>query len=150
MKQKTSFPWLLLIIGVGFIALTAWSLYQAGRGTSDVTDRDYYSHGLRYNETLLEEKAAAALGWSARVSLEQRTLSVLVHDKQGRLIDQARASLTLFNSPEFQKRPFPLQEHRPGFYQLRLPDTLHGEFSVEISFERDGARLNKRLLLALD
>jgi len=63
MSKSRPTPWLPLLIGGGFLALMAWSLLLAGQRVSAVVDRDYYSHGLRYNQT----RAGAARGGSARL-----------------------------------------------------------------------------------
>jgi nitrogen fixation protein FixH len=150
MKRLSSTPWLIILIGIGFLALTSWSVYQASRKTSDVTDRDYYSHGLRYNQTLLEKKAAASLGWSTQVRLEKRQLWIELNDKNGQVVAKALGSLRLHGSSLESNPPLPLREQSPGRYFASLPENLHGEFSVDLSFELDGARLSKRILLVLD
>jgi hypothetical protein len=43
----------------------------------------------------------------------------------------------------------PLQEVAPGIYQLHLTNGMTGEMSARLEFERDGALLNRRLLLNL-
>lgn len=150
MNRSRHTPWLLLIIGASFLTLTGWSIYRASQGTSAVTDRDYYSHGLRYNESLLEEKAAEALGWQTRINLQKRTVVILLSDGSQQPVSRAIGSLTLLNSAAHQPHPLPLQEGIPGRYHVQLPNNLHGEYSVDLNFERDGARLTRRILLALD
>ena len=150
MKKRKSTPWLLLLIGVGFLGLTAWSIYRAGHETSAVTDRDYYSHGLRYNETMLERKAAESLGWSTAIELTGTGLVIRLRDKHDQPVAGAVGILTLFSTSQEPVLTIPLSEATTGHYAALLPAGRRGELPAEISFERDGARLSKRLLLAIE
>ena len=150
MKKRKSTPWLLLLIGVGFLGLTAWSIYRAGQETSAVTDRDYYSHGLRYNETMLERKAAESLGWSTAIELTGTGLVIRLRDKHDQPVAGAVGVLTLFSTSQEPVLTIPLSEATTGHYAALLPAGRRGELPAEISFERDGARLSKRLLLAIE
>lgn len=98
MSRSRPIPWLILLLGVGFTAFTAWSFYRAVHGTSAVIDADYYSHGLRYNQTLLERQAAASLGWQAVPHLEGRLLSIQLRDHDQQLVTDAQGSLTLLGT----------------------------------------------------
>ena len=149
MNKPKHTPWLLILIGCGFLALTAWSVYQAKQGTSDVTDRDYYSHGLRYNETLLERKAAESLGWSTQTVLQGHRITVLLMDAGKRPVTQARGKLTMMAPGGLDLKEYLLEEHSAGRYSAELPAELKGEHSLALVFERAGARLNKRILLTL-
>ena len=141
---------MLLLIGAGFLCLTAWSIYRAGSETSAVTDRDYYSHGLRYNKTMLERKAAESLGWSAAIELTGTGLVIRLEDKYDQPVAGAAGVLTLFSTSREPSVTIPLTEATQGHYTALLPTGRRGEIPAEISFERDGARLNKRLLLAIE
>ena len=37
----------------------------------------------------------------------------------------------------------------PGLYRAELPGDVHGELAAEVTFQRDGAGLHQRLLLAI-
>ena len=149
MKTATRWTWLIVALLAGFVAISAWSFYLAASGTSAVTDRDYYSHGLRYNQTLLERQAAASLGWQADTILEGRSVTVLLRDRDRRAVAGASGTLTLHSSGTSSPRELGLRETVAGSYRAELPAGLHGEFSAEITFQRDGARLNQRLLFAI-
>jgi len=150
MNKRKFTPWMLLLIGAGFLGLTVWSIYRAGRDTSAVTDRDYYSHGLRYNTTLLERKAAESMGWTTAIELTGSGIVVSLRDKTGRPVAGAAGELTLFSTSQEPVVTIALTEATAGYYAALLPAGRRGELSAEISFDRDGVRLNKRLLLAVE
>ena len=139
-----------MLIGGGFLVLTAWSIYRAGHGTSAITDHDYYSHGLRYNKTMLERKAAESLGWTTAIELTGSGIVISLKDKMGQPVAGAEGQLILFSTNQEPAVTVLLTEATAGYYAARLPAGRRGELSAEISFDRDGVRLNKRLLLAID
>ena len=149
MKNKPYTPWLLMIIGATFLVLTAWSIYKATQGTSAVTDRNYYSHGLRYNETLLEKKAAQSQGWVIKTQLDGHILKFELIDKAGSPVMSARGTLELLLSGKSTSIRFPLTHIGSGVYQVSLDEDLSGEMTARIEFDKDGARLNRQLLLNL-
>jgi nitrogen fixation protein FixH len=149
MPRSRHIPWLIVLLGVGFTAFTAWSFYRAAVGTSTVTDADYYSHGLRYNQTLLEQRAADSLGWQVAVSRQGNALIATLGDGNRQPVNAAWGMLTIFRADRPQPQRLPLQESSPGRYQTMLPPELTGELAAEVAFERAGARLQRRLLLAL-
>ena len=139
-------PHLLLILGLLFLGVTGWSVYRSATGGSAVTDRHYYSHGLRYNDSLLEKKAAESLGWQVTVSLQNGFLASRLTGKDGqpvvggdaRLVIPARnrSSITLL-----------LTEDAAGRYGVNLPGELQGEIQAVLTFSRSGATLRRPLLL---
>jgi len=149
MSRLRHFPWLIVVLGAGFTALSAWSFYRAALGTSAVTDADYYSHGLRYNQTLLERRAADSQGWQVTVAYAGDHLLVTLNDGGRQPVSGARGTLTLFRAELPRPQQLLLQEGTPGRYQALLPAGLSGELTAEVAFERAGARLQRRLLLAL-
>lgn len=149
MNNSGSIPWLPLLIGGGFLALMGWSLFLAGTRSSGVVDRDYYSHGLKYNQTRLERQASASLGWNATARLAGGALIVRLQDRDRQAVAKARGRLTFPAIGARQRRVLGLRETAPGTYRAELPAELHGDQAATIMFEREGARLNKRLLLAL-
>jgi nitrogen fixation protein FixH len=131
------------------MTLTGWSIYQASKGTSAVTDRDYYSHGLRFNKTLLERKTAESLGWSVTTELKSRTLVFQLMDKDGLPVREANGVLEIYISETSSSVRFPLSDAGSGSYQINLSEQVSGERTARIEFERNGARISKQLLLNL-
>ena len=148
MSRSRPIPWLIILLGVGFTVFTAWSFYRAVHGTSAVIDADYYSHGLRYNQTLLERGPPTSLGWQAVPHLEGRLLSIQLRDHDQQLVTDAQGSLTLLGTGSPPDGALGLREVEPGLYRAELPAGLRGEQTAEIVFQRDGARLTRRLLFA--
>jgi len=143
-KNKSIIPLLLAgLIGI-FIVFLGWSARQASTGGTDITDRDYYSKGLKYNSTLVEKRAASVIGWKLSSRLVGRILTVNLSDKTGRPIDGAIGRLVVSNK---LATALPLSEKSPGAYILELPAHYSGEFPVRIDFERAGARISRQLLL---
>lgn len=149
MPMHRRWPLAIILIVAGFLAFSAWSFRRAADEASAVTDRDYYSHGLRYNQTLLERQAAASLGWTSRATLEGRLLRVELRDRAARPVTAARASVTVHDGAGGTPLHLPLAETAVGFYAARLPDNLRGELPALLDFDQNGARLSQRLLLAL-
>lgn len=149
MNKSRNIPWLILIIGAAFLTLTSWSIFRASQDTSAVTDRDYYSHGLRFNETLLERKAAESLGWTVKSELNGKTLTFYLNDKTGTPVTGARGTLEIFLKQKAKSIRYPLLHADPGEYQITLPKSLDGEVSARLEFERNGARMSRQLLLTL-
>lgn len=149
MNGTRSTPWLIILLGIAFLVLTAWSIYLAARGASAVTDTDYYSHGLRYNQTMLEQKTAASLGWEVTAALQGRVLTIQLHDRERQIVAGALGTLTVLGPGKQSAREFPFHEIESGIYRVEFSADIRGEQSAEIAFSRDGARLSKRLLLAL-
>lgn len=147
--QKNLYPYFIFLAIISFIVFLAWSAMRASESGPEVTDADYYSKGLRYTSTILEKKAATSLGWTITTELSNRTLSITLTDKSGTPV-QAANGLILFFLPETSERVrFPLEETNPGRYQFNLMSNLKGELSARIEFEREGARINRQLLLNL-
>lgn len=141
-------PLIFVLLG-SFLAFSAWSAWQAADRGSQITDRDYYSKGLKYNSTLVEKRAAEVLGWTLNTQLSRHTLTFRVTDQEEKNVSGARGVLHLYlpNAPKGQA--FVLSEISAGAYQLDLPADLNGSLRARVAFERDGARLNRQLQLNL-
>jgi nitrogen fixation protein FixH len=141
---------LLTVVIVLFLALTGWSIFQAQRQVSSVTDRNYYSHGLKYNETALERRAAQTLGWQLTLQLNGRTLELRLTDETGRPISGGSGNLLLDSRPGGGRRAdLPLQEREPGFYRVALPDRVQGPVQGQVTLTSAGASIHRSLLLSL-
>lgn len=146
-SQKKYFPWLIIIIGAGFLLLTLGSIFIAQQKTSAVTDQNYYSHGLRYNKTLLEKKAAETLGWTIEINLFDQDLQIELRDRQNMPVMTAKGSIVLYANDHKLRDSQPIIEIGNGQYVVSFPKDLSGPLNARIEFERDGARLTRQLLL---
>lgn len=145
--DATIYPLLICSLVVLFLGFTGWSIYRAVRAEPNVLDPEYYSRGLRYNQTLLERRAASSLGWKMVASLEGHRLVIDLAGADRAAVSGAKGSLRPAGSTVFPTLSF--RETRPGQYTARLPAQLSGDLRVRIEFERQGARLVRELLLAL-
>ena len=138
-----------LIIGLLglFILFLIWSAFQASTQGTQVTDRDYYSKGLKYNSTMVEKRAAASLGWQVSTELRNGELYFLLHDGASQPVSGAHGILHLYSRPDSDLLKVPLEELGAGIYRVRLPHQLKGEVTVRLEIERDGARINRQLLV---
>ena len=146
-NKKSRIPLILtFVIGV-FILFLAWSAKKASIGGTDITDSDYYSKGMKYNSTLIEKRAASVIGWSLQAALQKNNLTLILSDKSSIPVSGANAQATFPEPGSNRSRSFPLVESEPGSYNLTVPADLVGEQLVRVEFERDGARINRQLLL---
>mgnify|MGYP001308331389 CR=1 FL=1 len=148
-RKKSSAPLLLAAVIALFILFLIWAARQASTGGTDITDSDYYSKGLKYNETLVEKRAASVIGWHLQTELVNQTLKFNLTDRQGEPITGANGRLALPEATTSQDHELLLQEDGPGIYHVTLPQGLSGEQLVRIEIERDGARISRQLLLSL-
>ena len=140
---------ILLLIG-GFLIFSTWSAFQAAGLGSRVADADYYSKGLKYNATQVEKRAAESLGWNLQTRLKGRVLEFHLTDRAGMAVDRATAALYLAIPGMAENILLPLQEITSGHYQVNLAgNNLTGTIQARLELEREGARLNRQLLLNL-
>jgi len=149
MKRTNLYPIFILLMIGSFIGFLAWSAMRASDSGPQVTDADYYSKGLRYTSTVLEKRAAAVLGWRVDTQLSGRTLRLHLSDKEGQPVSSAKGVIAIYMRNRGETISFPLQEVSAGIYQMHLTDSMTGEMTARVEFERDGARLNRQLLLNL-
>ena len=141
------YPAMIFCLLGAFIAFLAWSGFQASTKGTQVTDRDYYSKGLKYNSTQIEKRAAASLGWQLSTERVNGQLQFKLQDGAGQPVTGAKGLLNLYSRPDTDLLKIPLLEIATGQYQATLPENLKGEITVRIEFERDGARINRQLLI---
>jgi nitrogen fixation protein FixH len=149
MKKTNIYPVFVLLMIGSFICFLAWSAMRASDSGPQVTDADYYSKGLRYTSTILEKRAAATLGWHVETQLSGRTLQLHLSDKDGQPVSSAKGVISIYMRTRGESMLFPLKEVSAGTYQLNLSDSMTGEMAARVEFERNGARLNRQLLLNL-
>jgi nitrogen fixation protein FixH len=141
-------PYLLLLLGLLFFGVTGWSVYRSVTGVSAVTDRHYYSHGLRYNDSLVEQKAAASLGWQVSVRLQNGQFTSQWTGRDGQPVAGGEAQLVI-SARDRADLTLLLTEAADGRYGVILPAELHGEIQAMLTLSRSGATLRRPLLLNL-
>lgn len=148
---KTKSPYILLILLLlgSFLLFSGWSARQAATRGSQIADPDYYSKGLKYNGTRVEERAAASQGWQLTTSIRGHLLSFELSDNAGAFIPLATGQLTLYLSEQKEVLRLPTEETQPGHYQLNLPVEITGSAQARIEFELQGARISRQLLVNL-
>jgi nitrogen fixation protein FixH len=137
---------LIPLLLCSFLAFSSWAAYQAVTRVSEVSDRDYYSKGLKYNSTILEKNAAAVLGWEVHSKLIDGALIQHLTNRDGEPVSGAKGLLKLQHHEALLI--VPLEEIQAGVYRAQLPQ-LTGEHLIRAEFERDGARILRRLLLTI-
>jgi hypothetical protein len=151
-RKTNHWPLLVIVIGLSFIGVTGWSIIQARENVSPITDPAYYSHGLRYNQTTLEEKAAESSGWMMRTELNGHRLSILMVNGDKQAVRGCRGVLVLYDNVTSQparRLELSIREEGQGVYLLELPAELTGTLTGDLALHRDGARFNRRLLINL-
>ncbi|BCR03414.1 hypothetical protein DESUT3_04830 [Desulfuromonas versatilis] len=148
-SRRNPWPLWLLLLGAFFLTLTAWSVYRASTRGSAVTDPGYYSHGLRFNDSLLERQAAEGLGWSVATAVQDGWIRVRLSGRDGLPVAGGAGEVVIFRVRTGSETRLVLHELSPGEYGAPLPGGLRGEFPAEMSLGRDGARVSRRLQLNL-
>ena len=148
-KKKKNF-WVagLIMLGVIFGLLSAWSFYRAGREASPVVDPDYYDRGIKYNESQSSQKAAEDMGWLAVIKVDGRRVEVRLSDADKSPVTGCRAQISL-HQPRGATTPsnVVLLEEAPGTYAAELPPDLAGAVPAELSLGKDNLLLERRILL---
>ena len=146
-KKKNFYPTMIMLLIGGFLVFLLWSAFQAAGLGSKVTDADYYSKGLKYNTTQVEKKAAEVLGWKLETKLDGRTLEFHLMDQEGGEVGRAVGTLYLAIPGMAENVHLPVQETSSGYYRVNLGDNINGTIQARLELEREGARLNRQLLL---
>lgn len=146
---KNIYPLLIAALLGAFLLFSGWAAYRAATEVSQVTDREYYSKGLKYNSTMVEKRAASVLGWKLTTTLDNNRLQIDLTDAKGAPVSGATGSLTLFQHRDESSNTLSMNEALPGTYHARLSDQLKGEIAVRVNFEHQGARLSRQLLLSI-
>lgn len=144
---KNFYPIMILCLLGSFILFLIWSAFQASTQGTQVTDRDYYSKGLKYNSTQIEKRAATAMGWKLTTEFIDSELLIKLHDGGDQVVTGAKGLINLYSRPGIDLLRLPLAEENPGHYRAKLPAELKGEVTVRVEFERDGARIYRQLLI---
>lgn len=145
--QKNISAMLIPVLICSFLVFSSWAAYQAATRVSEVSDRDYYSKGLKYNNTLLEKRAAYVMGWQLHSAFQQGILTQLLTDSNGEPVTGAVGTL-FFQQHQDSILVVPMTETTPGTYSAQLPQ-ISGEHLIRAEFEREGARISRRILLTI-
>lgn len=147
--RKTMYPHMLMLLAGGFFLFCGWAAFRANVLGSKVIDADYYSKGLKYNSSQLEKRAAESIGWQLETRLNGRDLEFHLTDRAGAGISRAAGTLYLAIPGSAENIYLPVQEISAGAYRVRLADNLKGAIQARLELAREGARLNRQLLLNL-
>ena len=134
---------------IAFIAFSLWSAKQASSNGTNVTDSDYYSKGLRYNKTLVEQRAALVLGWQVDTALVGRNLQISLADSKKQPVVGAKGEVFLYYDASGTTTNLSLIERTSGLYSLNLPAEISGEVRARLVIELDGAKVSRQILLNL-
>ena len=149
-KKKNIYPAMIVFMIGGFLCFSVWAALQASNLGNRVTDADYYSKGLKYNTTKVEERAAEVLGWNLETQMNGGDIEFHVTTRDGGEVDRAEGTLYLAIPGRAENIHLPLQEFTSGYYRVALADNnLNGTIQARLEMEREGARLNRQLLLNL-
>lgn len=149
LKRKSPYVLFIILLLCSFLLFSIWSARQAASRGSQISDLNYYSKGLKYNNTRVEERAAASRGWQLETVIKEKTLVFKLSDRTGQPISQATGELTLFLSEENQVIRLQPTETQAGVYRLMLPVQISGSLQARIEFEQQGARVSRQLLVNL-
>lgn len=151
-RKTNLWPLLVIAIGAAFLAVTVWSIQQAGQKLSPVTDHDYYRHGLRYNQTTIERKAAESAGWVMHSGISGRRLTIVLENGQHEPVTGCRGQLIIYdggtNQPS-RRMALTISEAPAGSYNIAMPADLAGTLTGDLSLYRNGAVFNRRVLINL-
>ncbi|MEN8134094.1 MAG: FixH family protein [Thermodesulfobacteriota bacterium] len=148
-KKKNIYPPMIMLLIGSFLVFSLWSAMQAAGLGSKVSDAAYYSKGLRYNTTQVERRAAEVLGWHLETQLNGRDLEFRLTDREGGAVERLVGTLYLAIPGLAENIHLPLQEVASGNYRVKLGDNIKGTIQARLELERQGARLNRQLLLNL-
>lgn len=147
--KKMLYPAMIMLLISVFLIFSGWAAFQATGFGSKVTDADYYSKGLKYNSSQVEKRAAEVLGWNLETKLNSRDLEFLLTDREGTGVTRASGTLYLAIPGSAENIQLPAQEVAFGHYRVKLADTISGTIQARLELEREGARINRQLLLNL-
>lgn len=148
-QKKNIYPLMIILLIGGFLIFSGWSAFRATGLGSKVTDADYYSKGLKYNTSQVEKRAAEVLGWNLETRLNGRQLEFRLTDRAGGAVSRAGGTLYLAIPGAAENRHLPVQEVADGYYRVNLADNIIGTIQARLELAREGARLNRQLLLNL-
>ena len=144
-------PAFIVDLMLAFAAITCWSLERAISGVSPVIDANYYSHGLRYNNTNLELQTARARGWSINPQLDGRRLTINVQDAHQQGIKGCLGLITVLTKSADQEAmsSLTMTDKGDGNYTVEIPNGLPSPVAASLTLNKDQATVQRQLLLSL-
>lgn len=145
-------PVFIFCLALLFIGVTGWSVRQAWTNGSPILDRQYYQHGLAYDQGQKAERAAAALGWQLHPRLDHNSLLLILTAADGQPVSGAegRAQIALHQDRTDRVgsriEELALAEIAAGVYALSLPANRVGQ-ALNLRITKGGASISRRLLL---
>lgn len=82
-KRSTWIPWVFVGGMALVVVVNAVLVYAALSTFTGVTTGRSYDRGRSYNQVLAEAAQQDALGWTTRVALEGKVLTVIARDREG-------------------------------------------------------------------
>jgi len=129
----------VVVLLVGNAAAMITLAATAGDPTSRVIP-DYYQKAVRYDDVAAARAASAALGWTARISLEDGALVAVLTDRDGAPVTGAAVEVEV--RPRVRADELvtvALVEVAPGRYQAPLPAGRRGLHDLALTARRDDA-----------
>ena len=132
-------PWvfvgmMLLVIGVNGVLITS-----AVRSFTGTTTGHSYDRGRAYNHILEEAERQAALGWRARVTLAEGTLSVAVADRAEAPVD-GRLTGLLLRPLDGRTVPLDFAAVAPGRWSAAAQPPAPGQWDARLTLHDAGGR----------
>ena len=146
---KTIYPSMIMLLAGGFFLFCGWAALRANNLGSRVVDADYYSKGLKYTSSQVEKRAAESIGWQLATRLDGHALEFRLTDRAGAGVAGASGTLYLAIPGRAENVYLPVQEIGGGDYRVTLADSLSGGIQAHFEVSRQGAKLNRQLLLNL-
>jgi nitrogen fixation protein FixH len=136
-------PW-AFVGGMGLVVVVNLVLvYFALTTFTGVTTPRSYDRGRGYNAVLAEAARQDALGWTARVSLEGATLSVVVADREGQPLG-GRVEGVLLRPLEGAEVPLEFTAVGGGRFVARPVLPARGQWEARLTLQSAQGRLDIR------
>lgn len=98
-RRSLWIPWTFVGLMLIVVVVNGTMIFLAEHTFSGLDTEKYYQEGVDYNQSLKEAAASAALGWTAKASIEPKdtayTVRVAIDDKSGAPVSGLTVSLHL-------------------------------------------------------
>ena len=136
----------LCLLFAVFLVGMVLSMTIASRKGSKVVDREYYSHGLHYNETSKNSGQETA-GWSISSAIVDGQVLFRLFDASGKPL--AGASATFLATPDGNNtaQKLTLNETAPGVYSATYPSGTLNELRGILRVARGSAVMQNKVVI---